>query len=211
MIKRILQPIVLNGWRELGDMPLEDLLAPLSDPNLPHARVVELLRIIDQSQESLKSITGKYSIIGPGDIKVLRRRFPEFKRFHNAMGELNYLLAKIKAVPQWDFSHSGRGINQFGIWWEPTRAGDFLDWVLWLERLVKLGYLYRLRQCEQCEGWYLAQRDQQRFCQANCKQLWHSRTSESRTKRKEYMRTYRKAQIERDRRALAATRRGKPG
>ena len=63
------------------------------------------------------------------------------------------------------------------------------------------GTLDRLKACEHCQGFFVARRDVDRFCDEGCRKKWYNRTPAGRKYNAEYQRKYRKEGKERSERA----------
>jgi hypothetical protein len=74
--------------------------------------------------------------------------------------------------------------------------------------LAELDELDRLRRCI-CGKWFFACRISQRSCSHRCRQKLYEGSPAYRQERREYMREYRRHEVERNKRSLALARRGK--
>ena len=75
--------------------------------------------------------------------------------------------------------------------------------------LLRRGSIQRLRTCRECSKWFYATTDQQKHCSDNCRQRFASHDSLFKKRRREYMKKYRREDLERDRRLRQISRRKK--
>jgi hypothetical protein len=68
---------------------------------------------------------------------------------------------------------------------------------------MRSGEIQRFRKCDDCGLWFYAKREHQRFCKDSCRKKYASKSAEYRTKRKLYMRGYRRQEKQRDKQAMA--------
>lgn len=105
-------------------------------------------------------------------------------------GQLNKSLLRYRWVP---LGQGGPG--KFEIIERPvtTSTGQWVYWERWavgeLLRLArKPGELSRLRRCFECQEWFHAVREHQRFCGVSCRRRHTAQDSEFKEKRATYMR-----------------------
>jgi len=72
--------------------------------------------------------------------------------------------------------------------------------VVYLLNLAELGLIDRIRQCGWCTTWFYARFKHQRFCKTECQQSAYAKTTDWREHRRDYMRKYRREQLQRRRR-----------
>ena len=75
--------------------------------------------------------------------------------------------------------------------------------------LLRFGSIQRLRTCRECTKWYYATADHQVQCSAKCRQRFASHDAAFRVRRREYMKTYRQDEKNRNKRAHSLARRTK--
>lgn len=83
-----------------------------------------------------------------------------------------------------------RGRNQSG------REEKIAVWVL--VNALTTGSIDRFRSCSECDRWFYALAEHQRYCSDTCRKKYASRSTEFKTKRRNYMRTYRQQESARD-------------
>ena len=68
--------------------------------------------------------------------------------------------------------------------------------VVYLLNLAELGLIDRIRQCGWCTTWFYARFKHQRFCKTECQQNAYAKTTGWREHRRDYMRKYRREQLQ---------------
>jgi len=68
--------------------------------------------------------------------------------------------------------------------------------VVYLLNLADLGLIDRIRQCGWCTTWFYARFKHQRFCKTECQQSAYAKTTDWREHRRDYMRKYRREQLQ---------------
>jgi hypothetical protein len=61
----------------------------------------------------------------------------------------------------------------------------------WVHELAANGRLRMVRECTDCKKWYLARREDQRFCSSNCRERDYRVSDRGKAKRAAFMRGYR--------------------
>jgi hypothetical protein len=165
-------------------IPIDVLNAELSS-EMPTGPISGLLRLLQQLEEIRRSV---------GDGKPLPR--------NNALSsKVNRILALYKWSPGVRTGSSEfYEFPQFST--DPKRhVAQVSIWQL-LGKLLS-GDILRFRQCSDCHLWFYAKTEHQRFCTDACRKRYASKSSEYKTKRKVYMRSYRQMEKQRDRQAKA--------
>jgi hypothetical protein len=139
-------------------------------------------------------------------------------KFTNALRELQSLLIRY----EWRPTVEDRYYHSLGqrLLWDQTKACDTeenraIQFLLMLEiggtpgiltEIDRSQRILRYRRCIECEAWFYAIVDRQKFCSEPCRKRNTSHSPEFKKKRAEYMRKkYRPAQKEHARRALELT------
>lgn len=68
--------------------------------------------------------------------------------------------------------------------------------VVCLLNLAELGLVDRIRQCGWCTTWFYARFKHQRFCKTECQQSAYAKTPDWREHRRNYMRKYRREELQ---------------
>lgn len=104
------------------------------------------------------------------------------------LGELNSLSQGYKWSPGYRMSETGLSLSwQFP---DPENWEDISVW--WIRRLVETHAIHRLRCCFQCQTWFYAATEHQRFCVEKCRKKHASESPIFKEKRRRYMaETYR--------------------
>ncbi len=140
------------------------------------------------------------------------------RKFTNALRELQALLIRY----QWRPTVEDRYYHSLGqrLLWYQTKARDTeenraVQFLLLMEiggspgLLMEIGgsrRILRYRRCRECNAWFYAITDHQKFCKVGCRKCYTSHSPEFKKKRAEYMRKkYRPAEKERARRSLELT------
>ncbi len=159
-------------------------------------------------------------IIKPSDNRTL-----EFKRVHRVLELAQQALALGRGYRSTEASMKServRLLQQIDLRLRRynfrLRVGDSLgpDWterslrpidpseaqaVVYLLNLAELGLIDRIRQCGWCTTWFYARFKHQRFCKTECQQSAYAKTSDWREHRRDYMRKYRREQLQLRRRS----------
>ena len=72
--------------------------------------------------------------------------------------------------------------------------------------ILRDGWIQQFRICKECQRWYYAKAGHQVFCTLKCRQLFASRGLRFKARRREYMKHYRIAEMDRTNRSKQAAR-----
>ena len=113
------------------------------------------------------------------------------------LGELNSLSRRYRWSPGYQIFETGLSLSwQFP---DPENWEDISVW--WIRRLVETHAIHRLRCCLQCQRWFYAATEHQRFCVEKCRKKHASESPIFKEKRRRYMaEVYRPIERERHRR-----------
>ena len=97
--------------------------------------------------------------------------------------ELNRLSERYKWSPSYRASATGLSLS----WHFPDQQSWEDTAVWWIRRLVENHTLHRLRRCSQCQTWFYAATEHQRFCCEKCRKKHASESPIFKEKRRRYM------------------------
>ena len=112
--------------------------------------------------------------------------------------ETNLLLMRYTWAPvirmDWDLQFKDTRETE----WNSKSEADYHEKLaVWLfTRDIEEGTIDRYRHCDECAKWFYALTDHQRFCSDACRKKYASGSDEYRSKRRKYMRRYRRDQKE---------------
>ena len=129
-------------------------------------RVARLIELLQRAHSLLQTSTGKSR-----------------KECARLLGELNSLSQQYKWSPGYEVSETGLSLSwQFP---DPENWEDISVW--WIRRLVETHAIHRLRRCLQCQTWFYAATEHQRFCVEKCRKKHASESPIFKEKRRRYM------------------------
>jgi hypothetical protein len=148
-----------------------------------------------------------------------RRQMANSRKLGKLVRELNRRLSFYKSYPE--VRPSSRG--HWYVGWKPLGKHDKLQIAVLLEGeavpfsegdalrkvldLAKWGELHRVRKCDHCERWYFARVRHQNYCGISCQQSNFRTSPRFRTKRRLYMRDYRRREYSENKKAKRFIRR----
>lgn len=130
------------------------------------------------------------------------------KECERLLGELNNLSQRYKWSPGYWVSETGLSLSwQFP---DPENWEDVSVW--WIRQLVETHAIHRLRRCLQCQTWFYAATEHQRFCVEKCRKKHASESPVFKEKRRRYMaETYRPREREEEARRRRQVSGASPG
>jgi len=105
------------------------------------------------------------------------------KECEGLLGELNSLSQRYKWSPVYWVSETG--LSLAWLFPDPENWEDISVW--WIRRLVETHAIHRLRRCLQCQTWFYAATEHQRFCAEKCRKKYASESPVFKEKRRRYM------------------------
>ncbi len=105
------------------------------------------------------------------------------KEFERLLGELNNLSRRYKWSPGYQVSETGLSLS----WQFPEPENWEANSVWWIRQLVEAHAIHRLRRCLQCQTWFYAATEHQRFCVEKCRKKHASGSPVFKEKRRRYM------------------------
>lgn len=147
-----------------------------------------------------------------------KKQFSNVRRAARLTKNLKGLLTNYTFHPK--LLTSSRGRIHFGWTSFPSMIGPLLnvriggdlfsfgepDVLLRIVEVARRGSLGRIRRCANCSAWYFANVRHQGYCRRECQQRNFRKSRKFKTKRKFYMRIYRRREHERNKRAELAGR-----
>jgi len=126
-------------------------------------RLIELLQRADSLVQASSSKTGS--------------------KLKSLVYELNALSEQYKWSPSYHVSDTGLSLS-----WRFPAQGSWEDTAVWWIRwLVENHSIHRLRRCSQCQTWFYAGTEHQRFCNEKCRKKHASESPIFKEKRRRYM------------------------
>jgi hypothetical protein len=187
-----LTPRLMSKWAD------QNLIRLLNDPSEAGAAVVT--RIVETCLEAHQLATEIQ--LGVSTDELLKGRISELVK---TLSYLRTLISRYKWIPVVQFVdlsnlavhyeiEAGRGTS--------SRECTAIQWLF-----AHFDVTYRVRRCRECQKWFFGVTDHQKYCRDNCRKLYASRSKDFKTRRKEYMRRYRKQERARQLHAEASAKR----
>lgn len=121
------------------------------------------------------------------ELNKLGRRY----RWHPIIRHMGYEMEAFDVTECWDVKDADSEWETHAIWWLCGKNGKWIDF---------------FRQCRDCSRWFFALAEHQSYCGNSCRKRHASVSEEFKEKRRLYMRAYRRAEKERERRAKSLAR-----
>ena len=149
-------------------------------------------RIREKGYPGSESKVGLFDIPGNLELEFRRRGFDDATR--KLLSDIQRELGEFK-VTLWP-AYPQRSGWKF-LWWIPGIARDSPRVVYWMNRALvhdfaAAGLLRSVRECDFCQDWYFARKEDQRFDKLSCRERYHRSSEEGKAKRAKYMRDRRK-------------------
>jgi hypothetical protein len=119
------------------------------------------------------------------ELNSLARRY----RWHPFIRHMGFEMTSFDVTESWEGRGTDRTWETRAIWWLCGNRAKWIDY---------------FRQCRDCKRWFFALVEHQSYCGDRCRKRHASQSEEFKEKRRSYMRTYRRAEGERDRHAKKA-------